>query len=143
MRKAFLTALMLLLSVVAYAGDGWEAGSQYNQLYNTNTVQTFVGEVVSVDREARLMPGMSPAVVASLKTENGQVTVHIGPRWFTKHYRPEWNLEVGDRVEVVGSVITFQGEQAVMAASGHKGDLALTIRSSSGDPVWDTKREDF
>ena len=78
-------------------GGGWGAGSQYNRLYNTNTVETVSGEVIAVNH---ITPtnGMSYGVHLELKTEKEMVSVHLGPGWFIENQ--DITIEPKDKVEI-------------------------------------------
>lgn len=141
--KILTVMMMFFLAVAAQASDGWDRNSAYNELYDSHTVQTFSGKILAVDREAKLLPGMGPGVVATLQTAQETLKVHIGPKWFTKHFQSDWNLRPGDQVSVTGSLVDFQGDRVVMASSGRKGDLSLTIRDAQGHPVWDPEVAGF
>ncbi|MCA9792104.1 MAG: hypothetical protein KC910_09930 [Candidatus Eremiobacteraeota bacterium] len=142
-RIATALIVSMLMGVTALASDGWEKDSRYNQLFNPATVKTLTGRILSVDRQAHLQAGMAPAVVAVLETEQGPVTVHVAPSWFAKYYRPQWNLQPGDEVEVTGSLVEFEGQPVLMASRGRKGDLSMVIRDQAGTPVWDIEATGF
>jgi hypothetical protein len=114
-------------------GGGWGADSQYNRLYNTNTVETVSGEVIAVNH---ITPtnGMSYGVHLELKTEKGTVSVHLGPGWFIENQ--DITIEPKDKVEIKGSRVTFGGKPAIIAAEVKKGDEVLKLRDQNGIPVW-------
>ena len=114
-------------------GGGWGAGSQYNRLYNTNTVETVSGEVIAVNH---ITPtnGMSYGVHLELKTEKEMVSVHLGPGWFIENQ--DITIEPKDKVEIKGSRVTFDGKPAIIAAEVKKGDEVLKLRDQNGVPVW-------
>jgi hypothetical protein len=45
-------------------------------------------------------------------------------------------LEKGDKIEVKGSRITFEGKPVIIAAEIKKGDSVLVLRDSTGVPAW-------
>ena len=112
---------------------GWGPGSPYQRLYDPSTVETVTGTVQSVDRIAPTR-GMSYGVHILLKTEKETIPVHLGPAWYIE--RLDTKLEKGDKVEVKGSKITFNGKPAIIAAEVKKGDSVLILRDSSGVPAW-------
>lgn len=142
---ATLTLLFALLTggFALAQEDGWNTDSDYNQLYNARTETTLSGEVLAIHRDMQLEPGMAPAVVAVLETEKGLVNVHVGPHWFTKFYQDEWNIQAGDKVEVTGSMLTYDGSNTMILRSGQKGDKRMVIRGTDGAPVWDPELETF
>jgi hypothetical protein len=42
----------------------------------------------------------------------------------------------GDKIEVKGSRITFQGKPTIIAAEVKKGEETLKLRDENGFPVW-------
>ncbi|MBN9420700.1 MAG: hypothetical protein J0I12_34965 [Candidatus Eremiobacteraeota bacterium] len=124
--------------------DGWQQGSAYNQLFNPKTIATVKGKVILIDRASHPMPGMEPGFAAVLKTEKGEeVTVQVGPIWFTSYFKRKWDVKPGDQVEVTGSRVELNGKPVIMAMQGKKGNLAMTCRNKTGKPLWDLAIEDF
>lgn len=137
-------SILLTLLTGGYAlaqDDGWDIKSDYNQLYNTETVTTLSGEILSIDRDMVLEPGMAPGVVAVLETDQGLVNVHVGPQWFAKFYRDKFDLKVGDEVEVTGSIIDYHNSKTMILRAGQKNDQRMVIRDTDGEPVWDPEVE--
>jgi hypothetical protein len=138
-------ALSLLLVAVGFAqggpgkglkwtgSGGWGMGSPYQRLYNPSTVETVAGTVESV---SSITParGMSYGVHLLLKTDKETVSVHLGPAWYIE--RLDTGIERGDKMEVRGSRITFDGKPAIIAAEIKKDNKTLVLRDSSGVPVW-------
>jgi hypothetical protein len=112
---------------------GWGMGSQYMGMYDPKAVETLGGQVESVEKFYP-MRGMSYGVHLKLKTEKETVSVHLGPAWYLENQ--DVRIEPGDRVEVKGSRITFQGKPAVIAAEVKKGEEVLRLRDGSGLPAW-------
>lgn len=112
---------------------GWGPGSPYARLYNPQTVETMIGLVGSIEK---FTPGrgMSHGVHAVLKTDRESIVVHLGPAWFIDNQDPK--IGPGDRVEIVGSRIMFEGKPALIAARVTKDGQILTLRDGSGVPVW-------
>jgi hypothetical protein len=139
---AALVALLLLamLGPVAFAqgmkwrgSGGWGPGSAYGRMYDAKTVDKVTGEVAKVDTITP-MRGMSGGVHVALKTEQGEVSVHLGPQWYLENQ--DVKIEPGDRVEITGSRVTVQGKPAIIAAEVRKGDEVLQLRDAAGVPVW-------
>lgn len=114
-------------------GRGWGAGIPYSRLYNPKTVETLTGEVVSVER---FTPGrrMSYGVHFTLKTDKETIAVHLGPSWYVE--KQPVTIAPGDKVEVTGSRITYQGQPAIIAAEVKKGGQVLKLRDANGVPAW-------
>jgi len=140
-----LMAVVSLLSIIisaealaqrgmAWKGSGgWGEGTSYGRMYDPKTIETISGEVLSVDKITP-MKGMSYGVHLTLKTDNETLSVHLGPGWFMENQ--DVKLESGDKIEVKGSQITFEGQSVIIAAEIKKGDAVLVLRDASGFPVW-------
>jgi hypothetical protein len=114
-------------------GRGWGAGDPYSRMYNPKTVETLSGEVVSVEK---FTPGqkMSYGVHFTLKTDKETIPVHLGPSWYVE--KQPVTVAQGDKVEVTGSRITYQGKPAIVAQEVKKGDQVLKLRDANGVPAW-------
>jgi hypothetical protein len=102
-------------------------------MYDPKTVETVSGEVMSV-QQMTPMKGMGPGVHLTLKTDKETVDVHLGPAWYIE--RQDIKIAAGDKIEVKGSRITYQGKPAVIAAEIHKGNEVLMLRDDNGIPMW-------
>jgi len=56
------------------------------------------------------------------------------PAWYIQ--RQDMKIVPGDKVEITGSRITFQGKPAIIAAEVKKGIEILKLRDENGFPVW-------
>src|SRR4030042_933202 len=114
-------------------GAGWGAGDAYIRMYNSKTIETLSGEVVSVDK---FTPGrgMSYGVHFTLKTDKETIPVHLGPSWYVE--KQAVTIAAGDKVEVTGSRITYQDQPTIIAGEVKKGGQVLKLRDAAGVPVW-------
>ena len=114
-------------------GRGWGAADSYSRLYDPKTVETISGEVVSVDK---FTPGrkMSYGVHFTLKTEKETIPVHLGPSWYVE--KQAMTIAQGDKVEVTGSRITYEGKPTIIAGEVKKGGQDLKLRDAAGVPAW-------
>jgi hypothetical protein len=70
-----------------------------------------------------------------LRTSNREViSVHLGPDWYLE--RQDISIEPKDRIEVVGSRVTFANTPTIIAAEVKKGNETLVLRDKTGFPVW-------
>ncbi len=69
-----------------------------------------------------------------VKTEKETISVHLGPAWYIQ--RQDMKIVPGDKVEITGSRITFEGKPAIIAAEVKKGTEILKLRDENGFPVW-------
>ena len=112
---------------------GWGPGSAYGRMYDSKTVETVTGEVAKVDRFTP-MRGMSGGVHLVVKTDKGDVSVHLGPQWYLENQ--DVKIEPKDKVEIKGSRVTMQGQSVLIAAEVKKGDEVLKLRDDAGIPLW-------
>lgn len=112
---------------------GWGPGTPYARLYNQKTVETVSGEVTILETLTP-MQGMGYGVHLLLNTDKGVVSVHLGPVWYIENQ--DIKLGPGDRIQVRGSRIAFQGKPAIIAAEVIKGDETLRLRDEFGFPLW-------
>ena len=112
---------------------GWGSKANYGRMYNAETVDTISGEVISVDK---ITPskGMSYGVHLKVKAGEETISVHLGPGWYIENQ--SIIIEPGDKVEIKGSRITFDGKPAIIAGEVKKGDEILELRDDSGFPAW-------
>jgi hypothetical protein len=112
---------------------GWGMGSSYQRTFNPATVETVAGIVQSVDKITP-MKGMNSGIHLLLKTDKETISVHLGPEWYIE--RQDVKLGKGDKIEVKGSRIIFDGKPALIAVELRKGDSVLVLRDSAGVPAW-------
>jgi hypothetical protein len=117
-------------------GQGWGG-----RMYDPKTLETVSGAVVSVEKihgkgsgQAKGGRGGGYGIHLIVKSEKEEIAVHLGPSW----YLDKHGLKVapGDRIEIRGSRITFEGKPAIIAAEVKKGDQSLTLRDDGGLPAW-------
>ena len=80
------------------------------------------------------MKGMYSGIHIVVKTDKESLDVHLGPEWYVE--RLDTNIEKGDKIEVKGSRVTFDGKPAIIAAEVKKGDNILVLRDGIGIPAW-------
>ncbi|MBN1932692.1 MAG: DNA-binding protein [Desulfobacterales bacterium] len=135
----FVISQFFIFNSFAYKGmkwqgsGGWGPEFGYHKMYDPKTVETITGEVISLDKITPIK-GMHHGLHLMLKTDNETISVHLGPVWFIENQ--DIKIEPGDKIEVTGSRITFQGEPAIIAATVKKGDLILELRDENGFPSW-------
>ncbi len=141
----FLTAVIFVISLslvsesfaqtgMMWRGSGgWGTGTPYGRIYNPATVETIAGEVAGIDKITPFR-GMNYGVHMTVKTDKEVISVHLGPGWFIENQ--DVNINTGDKVEVKGSRVTFNGKPAIIAAEIKKGKDVLKLRDENGFPVW-------
>ncbi len=114
-------------------GGGWGYKSQYQRMYNPQTVTTVKGVVEAVE-QVTPMKGMSYGIHLKLQTDTETLPVHLGPAWFIE--RQDIKIEEGDTIEVLGSKRTYNNAPAIIAEQVKKGETVLRLRDENGIPVW-------
>lgn len=142
--KSFLIIAVLMGLLFANAGfsqpgmgrrgGGW----QYWKMYDVSKVETVNGVVLSVDR-ITMAKGMPDGIGVTLKTEKGNMPIHLGPAWYIENQ--EEMIFEEDQIEVIGSRIDYQGKPALLAATVTKDDKMLTLRDEKGLPMWSGWRQ--
>ncbi len=114
-------------------GGGWGLGSPYCRVFQAETSETISGKVVSVDK---IIHGkdMFYGVHLTVKTDKGNVPVHLGPGWYIENQ--DVTIEPDDNVEIKGSIITSDGKPAIIAYEVKKGEEILVLRDEDGFPAW-------
>lgn len=69
-----------------------------------------------------------------IATSQGRVQVHVAPSKFLSG--KQWQFFRGDEVEVVGTPIVFQGNQALIARTIVRGNKEMALRRMDGKPLW-------
>ncbi len=126
-----ILAIVSLISFSSLLAQGRGYNNQ-NRNYDINTVETIKGEVLSTSTQKG--NGRSIGLHAVIKTENGEVPVHVGPVWYLEDI--SLNLQKGDEIEVVGSRIDYEGESTIIAAKISRGDKTFDLRRENGIPNW-------
>jgi len=132
----FLLAIAgISLATVAMAQPmGWsDPQSQYNQVYDPYTVETLSGEITEI---GTFVPadGWSAGVHVVLKTAEESIEVHLGPQWYIDNQN--FDLSVGDTIEVTGSRVIYEGEEVIIAQQIREGREVLMLRYANGFPYW-------
>jgi hypothetical protein len=101
--------------------------------YDPKTEVTVTGTVEDA-REVPSQGGGHAGMHALLKTEGGVFDARLGPAEFWK--RHGFELAKGDSIEVTGSKVNSGDSEILIAREVKKGDKTVTLRDSSGVPVW-------
>lgn len=125
-------ALMALAVAVAFAQP---RKARQARIYNPATEQTISGEVQDVQLTQR---GRVSGMHLAVKTDAGTVDVRLGPSDYIKNQG--FTFAKGDTVEVVGSKVTVAGVEALIAREVTKDGKKLTLRDTTGRPMWAGRR---
>ncbi len=140
---ALVLASFTLADAQPWRGKGqWPAwaANYYQWNWNPATVETLKGEVMTKDTitPSKGRSGM-PAVGMTLKKEDDYAAyVHLGPQWYFD--KQDLGINVGNKIEVIGSKITVEGNSVILVSSIKKGDRTWQFRDQQGLPFWSGRR---
>jgi DNA/RNA endonuclease YhcR with UshA esterase domain len=132
MRTLTLLSLSVLIAGVVSTASAQSGTRRGGGNYNPATETTLTGTVEAV-KNLPSSPG-GGGVHLVLAAPSGPVEVHVGPAWFVTS--KSVTFAKGDTLTVVGSKVTMEGEQAVIAREIRKGEQVLTLRDANGFPLW-------
>jgi hypothetical protein len=126
-------AIALVSGVIMHPHFGQSANPS---VYDPQTVITVHGRVERLTK----LPGIGPGGphemdwVVILKSDQGNITVHLGPAWYLSQKR--FSPNVGDMLGVIGSKITQNGRTVVVSREVTKNGETLRLRDDQGFPLW-------
>ncbi len=116
-------------------GSGYCGGGMgYGRMYDPQNVKTITGEVTNVDYINSGMGMYGGGMHLRIKTSQGEIPVHLGPQWYMEQQNME--IQAGDKIEVKGSQISYDGQSTIIAGEIKKGDRLLKLRHPDGVPFW-------
>ena len=125
------TVLVALSAVGLYAQSGKEL-TPGNRMYDPNTETTLKAVVQEVKEVPG--PGRGTGTHLTVKSSNDMYDVHVGPTWYLKQQK--YTFATGDKVEVTGSKVKYQGADAIIARQIKKDGSVWTLRNARGIPLW-------
>jgi len=69
-----------------------------------------------------------------LGTDSGVLQVHVAPRGFLSGNG--LSFRKGEQIDVVGSMVTYQGRDALIARKITRDDQTIAVRTPNGKPLW-------
>jgi hypothetical protein len=126
-------ATKLTIIAAAIAGLLGMPNALAQRNYDTKTVETVQGKVLSVEKVNRPQ-GRSYGIHLMLQTDKETIAVHLGPAWYIDKQTPR--IEANDSITVTGSRVMMGGKPAIIAAQVKKGDETLKLRDENGVPAW-------
>jgi hypothetical protein len=78
--------------------------------------------------------GRAGGVHLLVKTDEGTIPVHLGPRWYLRDH--DVTFQAGDKIEVSGSLIMFRREPVLIAGRVSQDGHTVKLRNSEGIPLW-------
>jgi hypothetical protein len=74
-----------------------------------------------------------------LKTDQGSITVILGPAWFVT--QAKLPLKAGDTMEVTGSKFTRNGQDFIIAKEVKANGKTLKLMDENNHPLWHGPRD--
>lgn len=109
-------------------------GAQPFPHFDPHTVQKFEGVILSVQTYGQVTQP-TPHKHIYMRTPQGEeVVVDLGPEWYLNTQGIE--LYEDEKVEVVGSLMRFNGTHYVTASSITINHTTYKLREKNGLPVW-------
>jgi hypothetical protein len=130
--KTLLTAVATLgiILLMSVSVSSQTVGPKYDAAAEV----TIQGKVLSVHNRQCPVSGTLGAHFM-LEGINGKVyEVHLAPATFTRSF--DIDFVVGEKVDVTGSVLVFEGKDAILARQVKHGNETVTFRDKKGDPAW-------
>lgn len=116
---------------------GWHYKSPYGGMFFNGTPISLDGTIVEFSTFVP-QPRMMSGNLIVLKTEKGNRTIHLGPRWYIREQNLE--LKVGDRISVQGNQVNQGKTEIVFASKITKGQQTWILRDPEGIPNWCAQR---
>ena len=101
--------------------------------YNTAAEVTLQGTVQDIQEFYCPVSGETGTHL-TIATASGNVQVHIAPSRFLN--TKKWEFSKGDKVEIIGAPILFQGRHALIARTIIRGADVVAVRQENGKPLW-------
>ncbi len=127
-RRVFATMVLLLVCVTTVSLP--LVGQKTGPKYDATTEVTLKGTI----QEIKEVPGAFEGTHVLLKTSNGTVLVHLAPPEFLELL--QFQVKVGDPLNVVGSKVTIDGVEEVLVKSIEQDNNTMTLRDPDGKPAW-------
>jgi len=125
-----LTVVAFVLVVILILGNG---PKQRAPKYNAATEVKVEGVVQEVQQFWCPING-DEGTHLMLKTDTGILQVHVAPRRFLQGNSVSFSQ--GDQIAVVGSTVTYEGHDAMIARKITRGDQTFAFRLPDGRPLW-------
>ena len=122
---------LLLIGMAAFAatvaGQSTAADSSLVPKYNLSTEVRLRGVVVDInDHPCPISGGLGSHLI--VQTQEGTVEVHLAPTKFVNEYQVIFAR--GEKVEVLGSRMIFQGKDALLAREIVRGEDTFVFRDA-------------
>ncbi len=112
---------------------GWATRNKYFKIFNRRTIQSIIGEVISINTFIPLK-GMTLGVHLMLKTDKGVISAHLGPTWYLENQN--FKIDSKEKIEVIGSFVIYNGKPTIISIELRRDTEVLKLRDWYGLPFW-------
>jgi hypothetical protein len=131
--KSVIMAVTVVLALTATAALAQGRGPGMGMSsYDPKTEVTVKGTIEEVQQQQGRHGWMGTHLL--LKTESGTEQVHVGPSGYITE--KQFSFAKGDAIEVIGSKVKIQGQDALLAREIVKDGKTLVLRNAQGVPQW-------
>lgn len=130
-----LAAGFVMFATLSAAAQRSGSGAVGEVAYDPATEVTLRGMV----QEVKPMKTVETVThLTLLKADHSTIEVHLGPSsWMAKQ---SISFRAGDQIEVIGSRVTQEGSDVIVARQIRKGKQTLTLRDMQGISQWSLGR---
>jgi len=136
--KVFTAAAMMMMLttpfVLGQRGLGLGKGIQNYDMDTEVTIKGTIVKVKEVESEHDCGRMGRKGIHLVVDAGDSAVIVHLGPTKFIE--KQDFSLEKGDQVEIIGSKVTLDNKDVLIARQVKKGDKVLILRNEQGIPAW-------
>ncbi len=125
-----IAAVVLLVIVLSSLTSRKEKGPP---AYNA-AAETTVSGVVQETKEFSCPISEDQGTHLVLRTNQGDLLIHVAPARFLRSQGFRFNPN--DQVSVVGTLVNYQGQDAMLAREITRGNEVLIVRDHQGLPLW-------
>lgn len=124
-------SVFFALAVATVLAQGPRPGGGMKH-YDPKTETTIKGTIIEVQQPAGMGGWTGTHLI--LKTDARDLEVHAGPSAYIS--QKQFSFAKGDTIEVLGSKVTLQGKEALLAREITKDGRTLVLRNAQGIPEW-------
>ena len=130
--KALLLAVGIAALILLVPASS--ATQELSPKYDPQQELTIQGNILSIhDRQCPVSGTLGAHFM--LSAPDGKVyEVHLAPAKFTRMF--DVVFTPGEKVEVTGTTLVFQGKDAILARQVKHGNETVTFRDKKGNPSW-------
>lgn len=122
-------ALLLLVVAPALIAQGAEKGTPGYDPAKEIMIEGTVADLATID-----CPKGQKGLYLKFETQDGNLDVHVGPISWLESL--EFKIKKGEKLEITGAMGPCGGKQVLKPRTITRGNVTITMRDSTGDPLW-------